>query len=258
MSQPQLFDKSRCWLHHLRAMKHFVGHDFMFDVAVEDILGKLADSSRNFEHCLEIGGRDGRLGSRLQEEGKIAHLTKIDSVDHPLMLFEGEILPCERGQFDLIISPIHFHWANDLLGVLIQCFHALKKDGVLIANLYGGSSLTELRQTMLAVESEGQGAAARIIPMVDVKTLGSLLARAGFSMVVTDAESFDVEYSSVETMMHDLRGMGETHALKSGVVPLTRSQLAAMDGYFKEHFQSENGMHVVTAEILTLTGIAAR
>lgn len=255
MTQLQLFNKKRLYRHHERAMRSFKAHDFLFDVASNEIIEMLDGSSRTFQTCMEIGGRDGRCGKQLLASKKILHLEEIDRIGKAPFLFGDEILPYTEPRFDLILSPLHFHWANDLLGVLIQCRKVLKKDGVLMASLFGGTSLTELRQTMIAVESLGGGAAARIIPMIDVKTLGSLMQRAGFSMVVTDSETIDVEYPSALRIMHDLRGMGETNNVMTSTKPITRAQLALMESYFSEHFANKKGQLIVTCDMLTLTGI---
>ena len=67
---------------------------------------------------------------------------------------DEEALPFQDQSFDLIVSALSLHWVNDLPGALIQIRRALKPDGLFIATVLGGRTLTELRQSLLAAEEE--------------------------------------------------------------------------------------------------------
>ena len=54
---------------------------------------------------------------------------------------------------DLVVSALALQFVNDLPGALIQIRRALKPDGLLLAALIGGDSLTELRSAFAAAES---------------------------------------------------------------------------------------------------------
>ena len=97
----------------------------------------------------------------------------------------------------------------------MQIRRVLKPDGLFVAALAGGDTLTELRQSFAAAESEIEGGISpRVAPFADVRDLGALLQRAGFALPVTDVDRITVRYGSVFALMHDLRRMGATNALR--------------------------------------------
>ena len=121
-------------------------------------------------------------------------------------------------------------FVNDLPGTLIQIRRALKPDGLFLAALLGGDTLTELRQAFAAAEAEIEGGVSpRVAPFADVRDMGALLQRAGFALPVTDVDRLTVRYSSPFALMDDLRRMGATNALvERRRTPLRRATLARM------------------------------
>ena len=82
------------------------------------------------------------------------------------------------------------------------------------AVLFGLGSLGELRDCLLAAESElNGGASPRVSPFADARDAAGLLQRAGFALPVADVETVTVTYPDALALMHDLRGMGEANAL---------------------------------------------
>ena len=63
---------------------------------------------------------------------------------------DEEALPFADGSLDLVVSALALQFVNDLPGTLIQIRRALKPDGLLLAALIGGDSLTELREAFAA------------------------------------------------------------------------------------------------------------
>src|SRR5207237_2866847 len=102
-------------------------------------------------------------------------------------------------------------FVNDLPGALIQIRRALKPDGLFLAALLGGDTLTELRQAFAAAESEIEGGVSpRIAPFTDVREMGALLQRAGFALPVTDVGRLPVRYSSPFVLMSAFPPWGGT------------------------------------------------
>ena len=109
--------------------------------------------------------------------------------------------------------PLSLHLTNDTPGVFIQVRRALKPDGLFLAAIPGSGTLQELREVLLAAESEMTGGASpRVIPFADVRDIGALLQRAGFSLPVADTESYTVRYASLFSLLKDLRSMGMTNS----------------------------------------------
>ena len=65
------------------------------------------------------------------------------------------------GSLDLVVSALALQFVNDLPGTLIQIRRALKPDGLFLAALLGGETLTELRQAFAAAEARSKAASRR-------------------------------------------------------------------------------------------------
>ena len=90
------------------------------------------------------------------------------------------MLPLQPESLDLAVSALAFQFVNDLPGVLAQIRRALRPDGLLLAAMIGGDTLTELRQSFAAAEAECEGGVSpRVAPFADLRDIGALLQRAG-------------------------------------------------------------------------------
>ncbi len=123
---------------------------------------------------------------------------------------DEEALPFADGSFDLVIGTLGLHWTNDLPGALVQLRRTLRPGGLLLASLYGGETLWQLREILTMAELEiCGGAAPRVSPFADMQDLGGLLQRAGLALPVVDTETLTVTYPSLFALMTDLRAAGE-------------------------------------------------
>ena len=110
---------------------------------------------------------------------------------------DEEALPFRDGALDLVVSALSLQFTNDLPGALVQIRRALRPDGLFLAALAGGDTLTELRQAFAQAEAEIEdGISPRVAPFADVRELGALLQRAGFALPVTDVDRITVRYAS--------------------------------------------------------------
>jgi hypothetical protein len=145
---------------------------------------------------------------------------------------------------------------NDLPGTLVQIRRALKADGLLLAALIGGESLSELRAAFAQAESETEGGISpRVAPFADLREFGALLQRAGFSLPVVDSDRLTVRYQSVLALMHDLRRMGATNVLgERRRAPLKRATLARIAKIYAQRFADADGRLRASFEIVWLSG----
>lgn len=160
--------------------------------------------------------------------------------------------------FDLVISGMALHRANDPVGVLTQLRLALKPDGLFLGAMAGGRSLAELRAAFAEAEAEIEGGVSpRISPMAEIRDIGGLMQRAGFAMPVADADRLDVAYQSPFHLMRDLRAMGEANMLTARRRNFTRraTMMRAAEIY-AEHFARPDGRVTATFEIIHLAGWA--
>ena len=147
---------------------------------------------------------------------------------------------------------------NDLPGALIQIRQALKPDGLFLACLLGGETLTELRQSLTAGEAEIlAGAAPRVAPFADVRALGALLQRAGLALPVVDLDRTVVRYENIVALMRDLRAMGATNVLRARSRRFLRRDVLARAGQiYSERFADPDGRLRATFDIVWLSGWA--
>ena len=176
----------------------------------------------------------------------------------PFIAADEEALPFRDGALDLVVSALALHHVNDLPGTLVQIRRALKPDGLFVAALLGGETLTELRQAFAAAESDVEGGVSpRVAPFADLRELGALLQRAGFALPVTDVDRVTVRYDSIFGLMHDLRRMGATNALfDRRRAPLRRQTLMRAAEIYASRFSDADGRLRATFEIVWLLGWA--
>ena len=206
------------------------------------------------------------MARALESRGGIELVTEMDDSlallarqrGAPRVVAEGEAVPFATGAFDLVASPLALHWTNDLPGALLQLRRCLKPDGLLLAALLGGETLTELRQAFLDAELiEEEGISPRVSPMADGRDLAGLLQRAGFALPVVDSDRITVTYADAFALMRDLRAMGETNALQERRRGFTRrATLLRMTQIYRDLFATPEGRIRASFEIVTLTAWA--
>ena len=81
----------------------------------------------------------------------------------------------------LVVSALALQFVNDLPGALVQIERSLKPDGLFLAAMLGGATLTELRQALVAAETARLRALARRAQ--DVLRAGPA-ARLGLAVMV--------------------------------------------------------------------------
>jgi SAM-dependent methyltransferase len=240
-------------------------HDFLLERVADDIAERLALVRRTFPLAVSIGAHHGLVSRRLRAAGALAciidqdhALRLIERCEGPRVVADEEALPFADASLDLVVSGLALHLVNDLPGALVQIRRALKPDGLLLAALLGGDTLTELRQAWLAAEAEVTGGASpRVAPFADVRDLGTLLQRAGFALPVVDAETVTVTYATPLALMRELKGMGASNMLAARHRrPVTRGLLARAAEIYAERFAGTDGRVPATFEILTLTAWA--
>ena len=119
-------------------------------------------------------------------------------VDVERIVVDEELLPFEENSLEAVLSNLSLHWVNDLLGAMIQIQRSLKPDEVFIASMFGWDTLFELRTSMQVAESERKGGISyRVSPMTDVRDVGSLLSRAGFTLTTVDTDDITLNFPSM-------------------------------------------------------------
>ena len=227
---------------------------------VEDLADRLEAIPRPFPRALALGGGglfSRELTRRPELAARIGDVIEADIASGAVQL-DPERLPFAPASFDLIVSPLALHSVNDLPGALIQLRHALKPDGLLLASLFGGETLNELRLSLIEAESELTGGAGpRVAPFADLADIAGLLQRAGYALPAADRDVITVRYADPMRLLADLRGMGETAALTArSPRALSRRILARTFEIYAQRFSDPDGRLRATFEVLTATGWA--
>ena len=232
---------------------------FLLDRVAADLAERLDAVLREFPVAVDLGTPTDAVRRALAER-KIGTLIAADvlRVQGLAVVADEEALPFRDASLDLVVSALALQFVNDLPGTLIQIRRALKPDGLFLAALAGGDTLTELRQSFAAAEAEIEGGASpHVAPFADVRELGALLQRAGFALPVTDVDRLTVRYATPFALMADLRRMGATNPLaERRRMPLRRATLARMAEIYTARFADADGRIRATFEIVWLSGWA--
>lgn len=260
MTAPRPFEPRLLRARKARARARFPEAAFLHARAAADLAERLEAIPRPFAHTLALGG-GGLFSAALRERPELAaRVGKVIEADIAWgeVVLDPERLPFADGAFDLIVSPLALHWVNDLPGALIQIRRALKPDGLMLAALFGGETLSELRLSLIEAESELTGGAGpRVAPFADLQDAGALLQRAGFALPAADRDVITVRYAEPMRLLADLRGMGETAALaERSSRALSRRILARAFEIYRSRFNDSDGRVRATFEIITMTGWA--
>ena len=260
---PNIFDRALLRQRRQRATSAPLPHpDFLLNRVAHDFAERLSVVKRQFPLALNLGFHTQNLSSVLRPLAQIGSILESEAIAN---LFEQEgghriiadddALPFGEQSFDLAVSGLSLHLVNDLPGALIQIRRALKADGLMLAALLGGQTLHELRQSWLIAEEELTGGVSpRVAPFADVRDLGRLIQRAGFSLPVADTDVVRVTYPSPLALMAEIKGMGASNMLVDRRrVPVTRALLMRAAQVYAERFGLSDGRIPATFEIITLT-----
>jgi SAM-dependent methyltransferase len=247
---PILFDRALLRARQQRAEKQGSA-TFLLDRVAEDMAERLHAVLREFSSAADIGTSGDQVRSALA--GRVGRLARVDLSDS-----ESEPLPVAPQSIDLAVSALALQFVNDLPGVLAQIRRALKPDGLLLAAMTGGDTLTELRQSFAAAEAELEGGVSpRVAPFADLRDIGALLQRVGFALPVTDVDRVVVRYDSALALMQDLRRMGATNVLvERRRAPTRRATLLRMAQIYAQRFADPDGRIRATFDVIWLSGWA--
>ncbi|MEW9309454.1 methyltransferase domain-containing protein [Labrys neptuniae] len=247
MTTPLLFDPHALALHRRRAA--VAPADFLLRHVAEDMADRLAVILRPFERAAEIGPLSPVLAQAVRP-GLAAEWQDV--------AIGNEVLPLQPESIDLALSALALQFVNDLPGLLSQVRRALRPDGLLLAALIGGSTLTELRAAFSEAELEMEGGVSpRVAPFADVRDMGGLLQRAGFALPVADSDVLTVRYDNAIALMADLRAMGASNMLVQRRKGFTRrATMLRMAEIYAERFSDPDGRIRATFEIVWISGWA--
>lgn len=259
----RIFDRALLARRRRRVAATAVEHDFLLARVADELAERLSIIKRRFPLAANVGAHHGLLSRRIRGLAGVERIIDVDGTARLLsdagdmrVVADEEALPFADASLDLVVSALALQLVNDLPGALVQIRRALKPDGLFLAALAGGETLSELRQAFARAETEVEGGVSpRVAPFVDVREMGALLQRAGFALPVTDVERITVRYASPAALMRDLRSMGATNMLvERRRTPLRRATLARMMEDYAARFADADGRIRASFEIVWLSG----
>lgn len=245
---PVLFDRALLRARIARARRGEAA-TFLLDRVREDLEDRLQAVTRSFADVADVWTPAELLLLPLSD--RFQSILRIDPD-------QTETLSLQPGSLDLAVSALAFQFVNDLPGALAQIRRALRPDGLLLAAMLGGDTLTELRQSFAAAEAECEGGVSpRVVPFADLRDVGALLQRAGLALPVTDVDRVVVRYDSAFALMADLRRMGATNILiERRHTPTRRATILRMAQIYAERFADPDGRIRATFDVIWLSGWA--
>ena len=152
---PIIFDRATYRVRRKRAAKA-QGGTFLADTAVSAITERIAAVNCRFESALNLGSRQTTFKELAGLAKKWTQASPATSCGEPgaFVVTDEEALPFSEQSFDLIVSVLSLHTVNDLPGALRQICRLLKPNGLFMAAMFGGNTLTELRQSFAKAETE--------------------------------------------------------------------------------------------------------
>ncbi|KAL6709352.1 hypothetical protein ACN47E_001759 [Coniothyrium glycines] len=283
----EIFSNQQKWMQKERAASNTEssrGVDYLRDEVASRLCERVLDINRHFPKVLDLGANAGNIARALTlpsedapdngpRSKRIGTITAADSsgtllhrdADLPFnkeidiireVLPTSELLPYEPNSFDAVLSSLSLHWINDLPSVLAQVNNILKPDSPFIGVMMGGDSLYELRTALQLAELDRRGGVAtHTSPLADVKDVGGLLQKAGFTLLTVDVDDIIVDYPDTFTLMKDLQAMGESNAVitrEKGAIH--RDVLLAAEGIYKELHGNEDGSLPATFRLIFMIG----
>ena len=256
---PLVFD--RMLLRERRRRARALGPEtFLIDQFAVELAERLDVVLRDFPLAVDLGTPTDAVRRALAGKKNVGTCLSVDSLPREGLdvVADEEALPFREGSLDLVVSALALQFVNDLPGTLVQIRRALKADGLFLAALLGGHTLTELRLAFALAELEIEGGISpHVVPFADVREFGNLLQRAGFALPVTDVDRLTTRYASPTDLMADLRRMGATNVLvERRRKPLRRATLARMVEIYAERFADADGRIRATFDVVWLSGWA--
>ncbi|MDG1667033.1 MAG: hypothetical protein P8H55_07675 [Hellea sp.] len=241
----KIFNTKLIALRRARAGKR--AQSWLINRCVDDVVERIIDVNRSFDSILIIGANS--LEDQLKKALPKDKYNKIKCINSITEL-------SERGNFNIVISLLRLQTEDNVAEVLIKIHKNLKPDGLFIAAMFGGNTLTELRQVFYKTDNEIYGGLTpHIYPMTTYKQAAELLVRSGYNQPVVDSDRIAVNYSNLGRLINDLRDLGETNVLNSkSKQNLTKTYINSLTKNYLSSHSRKDGKLKCSFEILWLTG----
>jgi len=164
---PRLFEQGLIRQRLKRAIRQGA-EDFLLARTSADLSDRLSAVLRQFATVLDFATPGPHAAEALAASGRAETIIRAAPIPealgqghfHPLVSDNG-LLPFGSATLDAVISLLALQTVDDLPGLMLQIRRALRPDGLFLACLMGGASLTELRQSSFRPKAKWRVASAR-------------------------------------------------------------------------------------------------
>lgn len=189
---------------------------------------------------------------------KLQTVIRADYADAPGLndiYLEGQNLPFANDSFDFVLSGLVLHMENDPQKALMEYARVLKPNGFLLAGLFGGETLSELRAAFYKTEEAFFGKMSpRIVPMIKLQSAANLLQSTPLTMPVVDRDVLRIQYRDLDALIRDLRESGDTNPMVAREkAPLSRGFKSKLAANYQADFSNRDGKLKATFETLWLS-----
>jgi malonyl-CoA O-methyltransferase len=150
-------------------------------------------------------------------------------------------LPLKDATSELVVSNLMLEWCADPDAVFREVRRVLMAGGLFTFTTLGPDTLKELRAATTRAWNDAQ-----IHRFIDMHDLGDALMRAGFADPVMDTETLTVTFSSLRTLVRELKDTGAVphRPMRPGLMGRKRFQA------LEDRFQLEAAPHRFTLEVV--------
>jgi ubiquinone/menaquinone biosynthesis C-methylase UbiE len=205
------------------------------------------------EVILDICSMDGYLLQAMQSKYTNSSIISMDLCDDLLQRqnsnwskynYDDNLTDIEDASCDLILATNILHRTNDIVMVCRKVKQKLKQNGIFIGVVFAPNTLTELRQTIITIESEQRGfVVPRILPFIDIKDAGRILQDAGFKEITCSQETIITHHKSMLHLCKMLQNIGENNVLLNDQGTFIGADLfRKMVDFYQRQFASEHGI----------------
>jgi hypothetical protein len=115
---------------------------------------------------------------------------------------------------DCIMAPLTLHKTNNIEGVLKNIKGKLNRKGLFVGNFFGLENLRELGELLASEDAKIIGQPlVRMLPLLEIKTIGGLLQKAGFKNVMVFNEEICFDFANLKEALQFLQKSGEANCL---------------------------------------------
>jgi malonyl-CoA O-methyltransferase len=243
-----------------KAARSYDAHAFTQNVIGQRLMDRLKlVTTTHFHNILDAGCGTGNFTKILRSQYPKSQVVAIDLAYNMVKktsqnrvswrhrkphVVNGDIarLPFQNNSFDLIFCNLALHWTK-MEDTFTEFKRILKSEGMLMFTMPGPDTLCELTQVYKTID-----AFSHINTFYDMHDVGDELQKLQFQNAVVDMEKITFEYSSVYSILKDLKmtGVRNIHPNRKN----NMSSKSRLDQLIKTYPQNATQKYPLTFEVV--------